>query len=282
MPYTVNEGAEIFWDSYGQGTPVLLIMGLSFTLEMWFRILPALTPGHRVILFDNRGVGRSSVPRGPYSIPKMARDAAAVLRAAEVPSAHVIGASMGGMIAQELALRHPELVRSMVLACTTHSGLFGRWPDFRYVPRRSSRDRGERERSVIKLLYADSTPLHLIEEDVRIRLDCQWSSSGFISQFAGILLWSSYGRLPRLRIPTLVVHGDQDRLIPPENGRAVARRIPGARFELIPNAGHVMTTDQPEMCRALMLLFLGEQTASEALAAQPQDSRVAESIGPGR
>src|ERR1700759_3679341 len=108
MPYITNEGAELYWTSHGSGTPVLLIMGLSFTHEMWFRILPSLAERYRVILFDNRGMGRSSVPGGPYSIPQMARDAAAVLRAAGASAAHVMGASMGGMIAQELALRQPK------------------------------------------------------------------------------------------------------------------------------------------------------------------------------
>src|ERR1700748_2689937 len=130
MPYVSNEGAELYWTSQGSGMPMLLIMGLSFTHEMWYRLLPTLTERYRVILFDNRGMGRSSVPNAPYSIPQMARDAAAVLKAAGASAAHVMGASMGGMIAQELALRQPKLVRSLILGCTTHSGLFGRWPDF--------------------------------------------------------------------------------------------------------------------------------------------------------
>jgi 3-oxoadipate enol-lactonase len=259
MPHIENEGADIYWHSHGSGPPVLLIMGLSFTHEMWFRIVPWLVDSYRVILFDNRGMGRSSVPGGPYSIRKMARDAAAVLRAAEVPAAQVVGASMGGMIAQELALEHPEMVQSLTLACTSHSGLFGRWPDFSKVPKRPGKTRDERERAVIRLLYADSTPIHLIEEDIRIRTGCQWSGKGFLNQFAGILLWSAYLRLPRLRIPTLVVHGDQDRLIPAANGRTLASRIPGAQFDLIPNAGHIMTTDQPELCSKKLLGFLRSQ-----------------------
>lgn len=259
MPHIENEGAEIYWHSHGNGPPVLLIMGLSFTHEMWFRILPSLIGSYRVILFDNRGMGRSSVPAGPYSIGKMARDAAAVLKAAEIPAAHVVGASMGGMIAQELALTHPGQVQSLTLACTSHSGLFGRWPDFSKVPKRPGKTREERERAVIQLLYADSTPIQLIEEDIRIRAGCRWSNKGFLNQFAGILLWSAYLRLPRLRIPTLVVHGDRDRLIPAENGKTLARRIPGAQFELIPNAGHIMTTDQPQLCSEMLLGFLRAQ-----------------------
>ncbi len=261
MPYVTNEGARLYWEAQGRGVPLLLIIGLSFTHEMWFRILPALATRHRVILFDNRGMGRSSVPSGPYSIPKMARDAAAVLQAAGASAAHVIGASMGGMIAQELALRQPKSVLSLLLGCTTHSGFFGRWPDLSLVPRHSAPTRLDRERSVIKLLYADTTPQDRIEEDLKIRCGCEWTNRGFLNQFAGILMWSAYRRLPRIQAPTLVVHGDQDRLIPAENGRVVASRIPRARFELVRNAGHVLTTDQPEICSGLMLDFLERQAA---------------------
>jgi 3-oxoadipate enol-lactonase len=238
---------------------VLLIMGLSFTHEMWFRILPALSD-YRLLLFDNRGMGRSEVPRGPYSIAQMARDARAVLDAAGVEAAHVVGASMGGMIAQELALSRPERVRSLMLACTTSRGLFGKWPRFRYGQWRGA-TREERERSLRSLLYADATPLERIEEDLRVRCACAWCYKGFLNQFAGILMWSSYARLPRLRLPTLVVHGDQDRLVPVENGRVLASRIPGARFQLIRDAGHILATDQPEATVEVMTGFLRVQRA---------------------
>ena len=238
-----------------------MIMGLSFTHEMWGRVLPAMQQHYRCIFFDNRGMGRSSVPRGPYSIRLLASDAAAVLHAAGVRAAHVIGASMGGMIAQELALRHPERVLSLVLGCTSYSGLFARWPHFRFIPRRMEWSRYERlarERSLRALLYSDTTPDDRIEEDVRIRCACNWSYRGFFSQFLGILRWSSYRRLPRIKVPTLVMHGEQDHLVPVENGQVVASRIPGAQFQLIQNAGHVLTTDQTERCLEVLLTFLEE------------------------
>jgi pimeloyl-ACP methyl ester carboxylesterase len=98
--------------------------------------------------------------------------------------------------------------------------------------------------------------MELITEDLRIRSECNWSTRGFWGQFGGILMWNSYRRLPRIKAPTLVVHGADDRLVPPVNGRVVARRIPGARFELIPKAGHVLVTDQRDACVSLMLDFL--------------------------
>jgi 3-oxoadipate enol-lactonase len=259
MPYVKSGGANIFWTEAGSGPPILLIMGLSFTHEMWARLLPALTPQYRVLMFDNRGMGRSSVPPGPYSMAQMARDAVAVQNAAGVDSSHVVGASMGGMIAQELALRYPHRVMSLALGCTSSSGLFGKWPHWSFAPRGWSWANGSRqarELALRRFLYADTTPLERIEEDIHIRCQCNWSNKGFWSQFAAILAWSSFRNLPSIKVPTMLLHGDQDHLVPPENGRTIARRIPNARFELVKNAGHILTTDQPDICQQLLLSFL--------------------------
>jgi pimeloyl-ACP methyl ester carboxylesterase len=268
MPYTTNDGVRLYWEEHGSGPPVLMIMGLSFTLEMWFRVLPFLRPRYRTILFDNRGMGRSDVPDGPYSIGQMARDATAVLDAAGVAAAHIVGASMGGMIAQEMGLRYPGRVLSLVLGCTTHSGLLGRWPHFNFLPRGVGWLRTtsiERERALRPLLYAKATPSSRIEEDYRVRCQCAWTPKGFWSQFAGILMWSSYRRLPKIKSPTLVVHGAEDHLVPSQNGRIVASRIPNARFHLVPDAGHILITDQPEAAAKLLLDFLDEQASVVAI-----------------
>jgi len=265
MPFVETRGAKLYWEEHGVGPPVLLIMGLSFTHEMWYRVLPWLTQRYRTILFDNRGMGRSNVPRGPYRISQLADDAMAVLDAAQVPAAHIIGASMGGMISQEIALRHPQRVLSLLLGCTSYGGLFARWPDFSRRPRKlplAENSVMDRELAIAPLLYSDSTPYEKILEDIQLRCQCTWTYKGFWNQFAGILLWNSYLRLPRIRIPTLVVHGDEDRLIPPQNGKVVASRIPGARLEIIRGAGHILTTDQPEICAKLLLDFLDEQVAT--------------------
>jgi pimeloyl-ACP methyl ester carboxylesterase len=266
MPYAISDGSRLYWEQYGIGPPVLLIMGLSFTHQMWFRVLPTLASRFRVILFDNRGVGLSEVPKGPYRMRQMARDAVAVLDAAGIDSAHVIGASMGGMIAQELALRFPARVRSLLLACTSHGGLLARWP--RFVPPRGLKwgeaQRLERELALVPMLYSPSTPMDRIREDLDVQCCSPWSYKGFINQFAGILMWSSYLRLPLIRVPTLVIHGDCDRLVPPGNGRVVAARIPGAHFRLIPDAGHILATDQPDACRRIMIEFLRQARSVES------------------
>jgi len=250
---------RIYWESHGEGDPVLLIMGLSFTLDMWHRVLPALSAKYRAIVFDNRGVGRSDAPRGPYKISRMAKDALAVLNAAGVDRAHIMGASMGGMIAQELALRFPQRCRSLLLGCTTCGGLGAKRPNLRRFP--GFRGWGkltieQRARVVIPLLYAPQTPRERIEEDVAIRLRNYPSTKGILSQAVGILLWKSYRRLPRLRMPVMIIHGKLDRIIPVENAYRIASRILGNQLTIVPNAGHVMTTDQPELCIEAMLSFL--------------------------
>jgi len=122
VPYTTSNGTRLFWDESGQGDPLLLIMGLGYTHEMWFRSRPLLSQRYRTITFDNRGVGNSDIPTGPYSIAQMAADAAAVLDAAQVDRAHIFGISMGGMIAQEFAIAYPARVRSLILGCTACGG----------------------------------------------------------------------------------------------------------------------------------------------------------------
>src|SRR5215469_10139770 len=122
MAFVQNQGAKIYWDEQGKGEPILLIMGLGYSSVMWYRTRPILAARYRTLAFDNRGLGRSDVPAGPYPIALMASDAAAVLDAAETESAHVLGISMGGMIAQEFALEYPQRVRSLILGCTTAGG----------------------------------------------------------------------------------------------------------------------------------------------------------------
>src|SRR6201987_3059983 len=122
MAYVENQGARIYWDEQGMGDPILLIMGLAYPSSMWFRTRPVLSKQFRTIAFDNRGIGQSDVPPGPYPIALMASDAAAVLDAAGIVSAPLFGVSMGGMIAQDFVLQYPKRVLSLILGCTAAVG----------------------------------------------------------------------------------------------------------------------------------------------------------------
>jgi 3-oxoadipate enol-lactonase len=274
MPIVIRKGTALHWEAEGSGEPVLMIMGLSFTLDMWYRLRPAIASRYRAILFDNRGVGRSDAPWRPYSMRQMAEDARAVLDAAGVESAYVMGASMGGMIAQELYFRHPRRVRALLLGCSGPSGFRTHLPEFRRMrawPWTARITREQREWLMAPLLYSDDTPRERIAEDIQVRLRHRLRPFGVLSQLAGILTWGSYSRLPGIQVPTLVLHGDRDYLLPLYNGRLLARRIPGAELVVVPGAGHVMTTDAPEFVERATLRFLAKLATANPAKVSPAD-----------
>jgi pimeloyl-ACP methyl ester carboxylesterase len=261
MSFALNDGNRIYWEQRGDGEPVLLIMGLGYTLDMWHRTAPLLARHYRVILFDNRGVGRSDCPPGPYSISEMAADAAAVVDAAGCNRVHVFGVSMGGMIAQEFALTHPERVKSLILGCTAAGG-----PEaVRAEPEvllalgaRALMTPEEGAEAMVPFIYDESTPRGRIAEDLEIRLRTFPKPESYLAQIAGIMDFESCSRLTRLSVPTLVIHGENDRLVPPGNGQLIASRIPGARLVLLKNASHIFITDQELESHKAIVGFLNE------------------------
>jgi len=261
MPFAVNDGTRIYWEEHGEGEPVLLIMGLGYTLDMWHRTTPILARHYRVILFDNRGVGRSDCPPGPYSIAEMARDAAAVLDAAGCDMVHVFGVSMGGMIAQEFALAYPERVKSLILGCTAAGGpeAVPAEPEVLLaLGARALMTPEEGVEAMVPFIYDRSTPRELIDEDLEIRKRTFPKPESYLAQIAGIMDFEGYSRLNRLSTPTLVIHGENDRLVPPGNGKLIADRIPGARLVLLTNASHIFITDQELESHKAIMGFLDE------------------------
>jgi 3-oxoadipate enol-lactonase len=258
VPFAENRGARIYWDEQGRGAPLLLIMGLGWTSAMWHRTRPILAGHYRTVALDNRGVGHSDVPPGPYSIALMASDAAAVLDAAGIEHAHVFGVSMGGMIAQEFALQYPQRALSLLLGCTAAGGPHAVQADSEVLQAlfRRGLQPDEFAESMNPFIYHSLTPRQRIEEDMAVRRPWYPSDAGFTAQLQGILGWEAYSRLPQIAVSTLVVHGDSDRLIPPANGDLIAKRIPRAKFVLIPQAGHIFSTDQPVPTHREVLGFL--------------------------
>jgi 3-oxoadipate enol-lactonase len=258
MPFTTNCGTKIYWDEQGAGAPVLLIMGLSYPSYMWHRSRPALAERFRTIAFDNRGVGQSDVPPGPYSIAQMASDAAAVLDAAGVDRAHLLGVSMGGMIAQEFALQYPHRVHSLILGCTNFggAGVVQADPRAYQVLMRRGMTPQEATEAIIPYLYDPSTPRQRIDEDMAIRLKWYPTPEGYMNQIQAILAWDASSRISQISTPTLIIHGETDRLIPPANAKLIAERIPGAKLVWIPCAGYIFDTDRPGAASKAILEFL--------------------------
>jgi pimeloyl-ACP methyl ester carboxylesterase len=263
MPFVENKGARIYWDEQGSGEPLLLIMGLSYPSYMWHRSRPALAKRFRTIALDNRGVGQSDAPPGVYSMAMMAGDAAAVLDAAGTESAHVFGVSMGGMIAQEFALQYPNRVRSLILGCTAAGGPHAvqAEPEALQALLRHDVTPEESKEAIIPFIYDVATPFERIDEDMAIRMKWYPTAQGYMGQLQGIFGWEAYSRIAQITVPTLVIHGETDRLVPAANARFIAERIPGAKLVLIPNASHIFETDQPAVAHQAILEFLAAQQA---------------------
>ena len=262
MAFVENQGAQIYWDEQGQGAPVLLLMGLGWPSYMWYRTRPVLAAQYRTIALDNRGVGRSDVPPGPYPIPLMASDAAAVLDAGGVESAHVFGVSMGGMIAQEFALQYPKRVRSLILGCTGSGGPHAVQAEpevTRLLMSRGNMSPEEAAEAAVPFIYDAATPRERVEEDLATRREWFPRREAYLAQLQGILSWEAYSRLSQITAPTLVIHGESDRLVPPGNGKLIAARIPGAKLVMLPHASHIFATDQPEAAHHAILEFLAAQ-----------------------
>jgi 3-oxoadipate enol-lactonase len=262
MPFVSNQGTKIYWDEQGAGAPILLIMGLGYPSVMWHRTRPWLSASYRTIALDNRGAGQSDVPPGPYTIALMASDAAAVLDAAGVPTAHVFGISMGGMVAQEFALQYPERVQSLILGCTAAGGPNAQRAEPAAVELLKTAAQMTREQAAeaaIPFIYDPATPRHLLDEDIAMRLAWPTKPAGYLAQLQAILGWESFSRLPQVTAPTLVIHGKGDRLVPASNGELIAARIPGARLVLLDRASHLFSTDQPEAAEKAILEFLASQ-----------------------
>jgi 3-oxoadipate enol-lactonase len=277
MAFVENQEAKIYWDEQGQGEPVLLIMGLAYPSQMWYRTRPLLASCYRTLAFDNRGIGRSEVPLGPYPIALMASDAAAVLDADGIESAHVFGVSMGGMIAQELALRYPARVRSLILGCTAAGGPTAVRAEPEAIQMLMSRAKMTPEQAAeaaVPFIYHPTTARARIDEDIAIRRPWFPTAAGYAAQLQGILGWEAYSRLGQIAAPTLVIHGESDRLIPPGNAKLIAGKIPGAKLVMIPRASHLFLTDQTEVSHHAILQFLNEQAGSAGSGAGSEKEKV--------
>ena len=255
------DGARIAWEADGpeDAPAVLLIMGLAYPAAMWFRLVPALAERYRVIRVDNRGAGHTGdVPGAPYTVETMAGDCLAVLDAAGVDAAHVVGISMGGLMAQEIALTAPERVLSLCLTAT-HPGIAHAVvnPDaMAMLMKRGEMTPQEAAEASVPYNYAPATSRERIEEDWAVRFPLAATNEGYLAQAMGTSQWDGFDRIDGITARTLVLHGELDALVPPENGRVIAERIPGAELVLVPDANHVLMTDQPEQVAKVLLDWL--------------------------
>jgi pimeloyl-ACP methyl ester carboxylesterase len=254
---------EIHDQTTGPGAPLLLISGTGHDRRFWAGQSPSFAGEYRTIVFDNRGVGQSSVPPPGYSLADMADDAARVLDAAGAARAHVMGFSMGGHIAQELTLRHPERVASL--------GIHHSWArnsprlrDFQATRRQLAALDQRIALAEISLLALHSHDYYNAHADAMAAhraflLEQSPVNAGWIGQLEACLTGDTWDRLPRIAAPTLVTCSDLDIIAAPHHAREIAGRIPGARLVELKGTGHVALMERPAEFAELCLGFLREQ-----------------------
>jgi len=249
----------------GDGDPLLLIMGYGMSGDMWAQSLPYFS-SFRSIYFDNRGTGQSDAPPGPYTMEQMADDAVGVLDVLGVDRAAVFGVSMGGMIAQEVALRHPSRVKKLVLGCTTPGGPNATMP----APERLAQlveavrlQSTDAERAVelsLSLLFPadliDAQPMLKPMLVAAMQMTKPTPPATASSALDGIMSWSCEERLGAIRVPVLIVHGTEDVLIPVANAELLAARIPHARKLILPGEGHGFGARDPDAVNRAIVEFL--------------------------
>jgi 3-oxoadipate enol-lactonase len=249
------------WESAGSGPPVILIHGLGLSGGAWWRTVDALSPDLRVVPFDHRGVGRSDAERPAYTTEAMADDAVAILDALGLEAVHVYGFSLGGMVAQQLALRHPGRVRSLVLGATHAGGRRAVRADeevLAFVRRRTRMGTEEAAWASVPYNYGPrcrEEHTDRIADDIERRLQHRFNPQAYRAHLFAAALHNCYGRLDRIRVPTLVVHGAHDRMIPVANARVMAERLPDCRLAVLEDSGHLYPTEAPEIDEAIAGFF---------------------------
>jgi pimeloyl-ACP methyl ester carboxylesterase len=250
---------ELDYERSGSGPPLLMIMGMSGTALTWGEpFLAPLREEFDVIVYDHRGVGASSHLDGPVTIREMAHDAAGLLAALELDSAHVLGISMGGMIAQELALAEPERIRTLTLGCTYCGGEGSSLAAPAALQRLTeAMMSGDRERALRASWEINVSPAFADDADayarfVAIAMRRAVSVPVIIAQMQACAAHDTNARLGQLTMPTLVVHGTVDQLLPVQNGRLITERIPGAQLEILDDVGHLFFWERAQLAAELL------------------------------
>lgn len=255
---------NVHYEIHGEGDPLLLIMGYGSNSGHWFVIRNRLAKEHRLIIFDNRGTGRSDKADIPYTAEMMTGDIAGLLDTIGIAATNIFGVSMGGMIAQEFTLRYPGRVKSLILGCTSCGGPHAvrstpEATEFLFDPGRAKLTNEEKAYATIPWLwnqdFIDKHP-EAVKRYVATTTEHPTPPHAYMCQANFILTFDSYDRLPEIKAPTLVISGDKDRLIPPENSQILASRIPGSKLVILKNAGHGFISDSAEESSNVILQFL--------------------------
>lgn len=257
MPLAKLNSININYEVEGRGEPLVMIMGFSATRSGWIRQIPFFKKHYRVITLDNRGVGKSDKPPGPYSTTMMADDTVGLMDLLGIEKAHVMGASMGGMIAQEVAINYPQRVTKLILACT-YASQNETSGDTQEQARFLQLSPGEKASAMIGLAF--NKPLYRFIFGLLARVQTRFGgtsgTAGIAGQSEACRKHNTLDRLPLITAPTLVIVGTGDRIIEPVSSEVIAGRIPNAKLVRIEGGSHCFSFEMKNEFNREVLNFL--------------------------
>jgi len=262
MPFAHIGDVEIFFDETGSGEPLLMIQGLGYDHRPYAWLREILSRELRTIAHDNRGAGLSGKPEGDYTIDEIATDAVGLLDHLGIERASVMGVSLGGYVAQTIAVGHPNRISRLVLGCTFFSGN----PERIRMPASTLAILLERKgtaeeiaRRGLGTAFSNRFPARrpdVFETLVRWRVESPIPLHGYMGQLKAGMAFDLEGSVGTIRTPTLVIHGDEDAVVPVDRGRELHAAIPGSRLEILPGAGHLFFIEEAERTASLVLGFV--------------------------
>jgi pimeloyl-ACP methyl ester carboxylesterase len=272
MPVVKVGDISMYYETHGEGEPLVLIMGYGGHVGHWFRLIPLLSREYCVVVFDNRGAGRSDKPDMPYTMEMMAGDTAGLLAAIGIDTTHIFGVSMGGCIAQQFALCYPEKVASLILG-GTHCGVSnlvklekpaGNYlHDFELIERQTPE---EHERGMLDFLIGREfirNNKDIVEQYIAKVTEYVSPIHALVAQYEAIIGFDIYNRLPEIEAPTLVISGDEDNMVSPENSRLLASRLTNAELVMLNGIGHGFFLEAVEQSAKVIINFLRRHSCIE-------------------
>ena len=262
MPRVTVNGLKLFYEIEGDGEPLVLIPGFAAGRWIWFKQSAALAQNFRVITFDPRGVSASDKPEGSQTISLLADDVAHLLETIGVESAHIVGASFGGFVAQEFALKYPAMTRKLVLCCTSFGGPNHVVPAPETLAALASTKGLNSEDRMRENLLLAFTPEYVrtqvaeVDQIVHLRATNEVPEHVYMSQLQAAVNFNTESRLGDIKSPTLVLSGDADVIVPLQNSRNLAARIPGAKLHIFEGGSHTFFIEHADEFNRIVTEFL--------------------------
>jgi pimeloyl-ACP methyl ester carboxylesterase len=273
MPLVQSYEVGLHCEVYGNGEPVIFIPGFGNGLWIWFKQIRFFAERFRTVVFDPRGISRSEKPEGSVTVAQLARDVEGLLAALGVESAHIVGASFGGFVAQEFALAYPERVRSLTLSCTSFGGPKHVMPSPETLQAMASTKGLNTEERVRQNLLLAFSPDYLqnkmseVEQIIDLRAANPVPEYAYIQQLQAAISFSTEERISAITAPTLIITGDADVIVPPMNSRNLAAKIPHAELRFVCGGSHTYFIEQADEFNELVSAFIRNQIAGRSVGA---------------